>query len=170
MREERRKVHNLVWVQRDKECLSLLTTPENTDSDNDSENNGGVVWSELEEGSEDEVLLAAWAKGKDVVQARAAAASTEGVASAGEGTVTVGVPGPRKKTNVRCRPNSKQHRSGLCFAQFHSVEFLMFPFHFLPVALVIPLRLSWRQPRRCGRGRATQSALRDIARQGHRSR
>jgi hypothetical protein len=39
--EERRKVHNLVWVQREKEGLSLPTTPENTDSDSDSD--GGVV-------------------------------------------------------------------------------------------------------------------------------
>jgi hypothetical protein len=69
-REERRKAHNLVWVQREKEGLSLSTTPEDTDSNND----GGVVWSELEEGSEDEVPLAAWAKGKNVVQVRVAAA------------------------------------------------------------------------------------------------
>jgi hypothetical protein len=61
--EERRKAHNLVWVQRDKEGLSLPTTPENMDSDSDD----GVVWSELEEGSDDEVPLAAWAKGQDVV-------------------------------------------------------------------------------------------------------
>jgi hypothetical protein len=111
MREERRKVHNLVWVQRDKECLSLPTTPENTDSDNDSENNGGVVWSELEEGSEDEVLLAAWAKGKDVVQARAAAASTEGVASAGEGTVTVGVPGTGGAPSAQASKKNKRQVS-----------------------------------------------------------
>jgi hypothetical protein len=31
--EERRKAHNLVWVQWEKEGLSLPTTPENTDND-----------------------------------------------------------------------------------------------------------------------------------------
>jgi hypothetical protein len=138
-------------VQREKEGLSLSTTPEDTDSNND----GGVVWSELEEGSEDEVPLAAWAKGKNVVQVRVAAASAEGAASAGEGTAMVGVPGTggapsaqaSKNASVRCRPDGKQHRSGLCFAQFRSVEFLMFPFHFLPGAPVIPSRPRWRQPR-----------------------
>jgi hypothetical protein len=44
------------------------------------------------------VPLAAWAKGKDVVQARAAAASAAGAASAGEGTATVGVPGTGGRT------------------------------------------------------------------------
>jgi hypothetical protein len=89
-REERCKVHNLVWVQWEKECLSLPTTPENTASNSDSD--GGVVWSKLEEGSDDDVPLAAWTKAKDVVQARAAAASAAGTALAGEGTATVGVP------------------------------------------------------------------------------
>jgi hypothetical protein len=87
-REERRKAHNLVQVQREKEGLSLSTTPENTDNDSD----GGVIWSKLEEGSDDEVPLAAWAKGKDVVQAHTATASAAGAASAGEGTAMVGVP------------------------------------------------------------------------------
>jgi hypothetical protein len=87
-REERRKAHNLVRVQREKEGLSLSTTPENTDNDSD----GGVIWSKLEEGSDDEVPLAAWAKGKDVVQAHAATASAAGAASASEGTAMVGVP------------------------------------------------------------------------------
>jgi hypothetical protein len=86
--EEHRKAHNLVWVQWEKEGLSLLMAPENTDIDSD----GGVVWSELEEGSDDEVPLAAWAKGKDVVQTRDAAASAAGATSASEGTATVGVP------------------------------------------------------------------------------
>jgi hypothetical protein len=49
-------------VQQEKDGLSL-PTPENTDSNNDD----GVVWSELDEGSDDDVPLAAWAKGKDVV-------------------------------------------------------------------------------------------------------
>jgi hypothetical protein len=148
------KAHNLVWVQWEKEGLSLPTTRKNTD--NDSDNNDGVVWSELEEGSDDDAPLDAWAKGKDVVEARAAAASAAGVASAGEGTTTVCVPGmgarhrrrPRKNASVRYRPDGKHHRSGPCFAQFRSVEFLMFPVHFLPGALVIPSRSSWRQPRR----------------------
>jgi hypothetical protein len=87
--EECRKAHSLVWVQWEKEGLSLPMILENTDSDSD----GGVVWSELEEGSEDEVPLAAGARGKVVVQARAAAASAAGTTSAGEGTTTVGVPG-----------------------------------------------------------------------------
>jgi hypothetical protein len=42
------------------------------------------------------VPLAAGAKGKDVVQAYAAAASAAGAASPGEGTATVGVPGLEK--------------------------------------------------------------------------
>jgi hypothetical protein len=37
--EERRTAHSLVWVQQEKEGLSLPTAPENTGSDND----GGVV-------------------------------------------------------------------------------------------------------------------------------
>jgi hypothetical protein len=86
--EERRKTHSLVWVQWEKEGLSLPTTPENTDNNID----GGVVWSGLEEESEDEVPLAVGTKGKDVVLARAAAASVAGAASAGEGTAMVGVP------------------------------------------------------------------------------
>jgi hypothetical protein len=95
------------------------------------------------------VPLAAGAKGKDVVQARGATASATGAASAGEGTATGVCPAraarrrrrPRKNASVNCRPDGK-HRSGLCFAQFHSVEFLMFPFPFLPAALVLPSRSS----------------------------
>jgi hypothetical protein len=75
-------------VQQEKDGLSL-PTPENTDSNNDD----GVVWSELDEGSDDDVPLAAWAKGKDVVQDRVAAASAAGAASAGKGIAMVGVPG-----------------------------------------------------------------------------
>jgi hypothetical protein len=90
-REEHRKAYNLVWVQQEKEGLSLPMTPENTDSDSDSD--GDVVWSELEEGCDDDVPLAAWAKGKDVVQARAIAASATGATLASESTETVGVPG-----------------------------------------------------------------------------
>jgi hypothetical protein len=54
-REERRKVHSLVWVQWEKEGLSLPPTLENTRSDSDDD----VGCSELEEGDEDEVPLAA---------------------------------------------------------------------------------------------------------------
>jgi hypothetical protein len=101
--EERRKTHNLVWVQWEKEGLSLPTTPENTDNNID----GGVVWSGLEEESEDEVPLAVGTKGKDVVLARAAAASVAGAASAGEGTAMVGVPSTGGAPSVQA---SKKHK------------------------------------------------------------
>jgi hypothetical protein len=147
-REERRKAHNLVRVQREKEGLSLSTTPENMDNDSD----GGVIWSKLEEGSDDEVPLAeekmlfrpTLQLPPQQARLRLARALRWWVCPARGARRRRR---PRKIASVRCRPDGKQHRSGLCFSQFCSVEFLMFPFHFLSGALVIPSRPSWRQPR-----------------------
>jgi hypothetical protein len=86
-----------VWVQWEKEGPPLSPTPENTS--NSSDNNCGRGWSSCEN-EEEEAPLAPGAKGKEVVvqsmptttRADISPASALGVAPAGEGTTSRGVP------------------------------------------------------------------------------
>jgi hypothetical protein len=111
-RRECRETHSLMWMQQEKEGLSLPPTIENTSSGSDD----GVGWLDLEE--EDEVPLATRAKGKEVVaqfvpsavRARAAPTSAECVTLASEGAATGVRPAqgarrphrPRRSASVRC--------------------------------------------------------------------